>query len=304
MEGNAFEWVGDWYQSDYYLNSPAMDPPGPAKGSSRVVRASAYNSGGDQTESFNRFFSSPIEHRANLGFRCVVKDLTYFAPFCQYPPTYGTNGIGGDANPGQVITECPALTITQTGSCVNGQPQSLVSFSGPSDATITAPNPACVSTGVSDVYTCKGSGTLSICRDCIVTTKTQPQCPPGYTFDPLTQECKRPGGSGQCLPAVAGSSGAQGGNVKGLTVPTTSGSGVCCPFNPGGTLSPCPAGTWFDGRKCISTAVQSPYCKTSGISLISCQTGGGGGKPTACPNTCGTNYIQDPNTCLCICHGC
>jgi formylglycine-generating enzyme required for sulfatase activity len=39
--GNAWEWVSDWYDPNYYQNSPASDPAGPASGTIRILRGGA-----------------------------------------------------------------------------------------------------------------------------------------------------------------------------------------------------------------------------------------------------------------------
>jgi len=40
--GNVWEWCEDWHAADYYENSPADDPRGPAQGHLRVIRGAAW----------------------------------------------------------------------------------------------------------------------------------------------------------------------------------------------------------------------------------------------------------------------
>ena len=42
MHGNVWEWVEDWYSSEYYAQSPVVDPPGPGSGSQRVLRGGSW----------------------------------------------------------------------------------------------------------------------------------------------------------------------------------------------------------------------------------------------------------------------
>lgn len=71
MGGNVWEWVLDWYDADYYENSPTANPTGPADGTERVVRGGSWFDTGNFTGTMLRFPSDPLEGMITIGFRCA-----------------------------------------------------------------------------------------------------------------------------------------------------------------------------------------------------------------------------------------
>ncbi len=74
MLGNVEEWCNDWYDRDYYKNSPLSNPSGPEASDMKVVRGGSYRSVflicGHRGSNYP---SGKYSVSGAIGFRCVRK---------------------------------------------------------------------------------------------------------------------------------------------------------------------------------------------------------------------------------------
>jgi formylglycine-generating enzyme required for sulfatase activity len=73
MAGSLWEWTNDWYDENYYSESPVDNPTGPETGLMKIIRGGAWpnNNLADRIRSANRSNFTADFISATVGFRCA-----------------------------------------------------------------------------------------------------------------------------------------------------------------------------------------------------------------------------------------
>ncbi len=71
MSGNVYEWVSDWYDQDYYKNSPRNNPKRSSKGEARVLRGGSWSYRARIARTVGRGRVNPAVRVNFVGFRCA-----------------------------------------------------------------------------------------------------------------------------------------------------------------------------------------------------------------------------------------
>jgi formylglycine-generating enzyme required for sulfatase activity len=71
MLGNVWEWVGDWYDPNYYQGGAMENPTGPASGQEKVLRGGSWIVDPKLLRVSDRYSIKPDARSDYFGFRCV-----------------------------------------------------------------------------------------------------------------------------------------------------------------------------------------------------------------------------------------
>jgi sulfatase modifying factor 1 len=136
MAGNAFEWVNDWYDADYFSVSPYDNPRGPASGTFRILLGGGWGYEAFYCRNSVRLAYEPDSRCHYRTFRFVLEAVSPVleaipAEFHFESETLGVSppdqvltisNIGGGLLEWQIAESCDWLqVIPSAGTCASGQ---------------------------------------------------------------------------------------------------------------------------------------------------------------------------------------
>jgi len=75
MSGNAYEWIQDWQEDDYYIKGPRHNPKGPDSGKYKLLRGGGWDLLPERARTTSRYWNIPGGRAVCIGFRVAHQGM-------------------------------------------------------------------------------------------------------------------------------------------------------------------------------------------------------------------------------------
>lgn len=154
LAGNVWEWVADWYGTDYYGRSPQQNPTGPQSGEGRALRGGSWRVGRDFARGVHRSWGYADGRDLDVGFRCSMSSTSSGdAPSSIQPEITYTALPSKTSLPAQYTPQPDSTPAAQLPAAPASCPEPRVQITSPANGAAISGNVPFIGTAAIDNLT-------------------------------------------------------------------------------------------------------------------------------------------------------